>query len=101
MTVVRRVFPSSVSSVSDVPPLSPDELADLIRSAVLEAVEPFARFSGPAFDAKTAADYLGISLRSLDGLVAGGEIRPVRPTPRSRRFLRETLDAFLRSRISR
>ena len=87
------------------PPQTADDLAEMLRAAVREAVSeavaPFARFSGPAFDAETAAAYVGISLRSLDELVARGEIRPVRPTPRSRRFLRETLDAFLRSHVSR
>lgn len=78
-----------------------EELADVVREAVLEAIAPLLEFKGPALTTEEAAAYLGISERSLETLVSAGEIRPTRPTPRTRRFLRETLDTFLRSRIAK
>ena len=70
-----------------------------VRDAVRDAVRPFSDFAGPALTTKQAARYLGISVRSLEALVSAREIKPVRPTPGCRRFLRETLDAHLRGSI--
>ena len=75
-------------------------LQQSVRSAVVEALEPFADFAGPSLNTEQAARYLGISPRTLESLVSSGEIRPVRITPRARRFMRETLDTFMRSRLS-
>lgn len=72
---------------------------DALRTTLREELAPFVRFAGPAFDTATAADYLGISVRSLETLVSAGAIRPVRPTPGCRRFLRETLDSHLRASV--
>lgn len=74
-------------------------LADAIRSAVREELAPFVEFAGPALTTEQAARYLGISRRSLETLVSNGEIRPCRPTPGCRRFLRETLDGYLRAKV--
>ena len=79
--------------------MPPSDL-DALRATLREELAPFVRFAGPTFDTETTADYLGISVRSLETLVSAGEIRPVRPTPRTRRFMRETLDAFLRARVT-
>ena len=88
--------PLSGSASAAVPP--PPDL-DALRTTLREELAPFVRFAGPAFDTETAAAYLAISVRSLETLVSAGEIRPVRPTPGCRRFLRETLDSYLRSRL--
>ena len=82
-------------------PAVPASDLDALRATLREELAPFVRFAGPTFDTTTAADYLGVSVRSLETLVSAGEIRPVRPTPRTRRFLRETLDSYLRSRVRR
>ena len=71
-----------------------------IRRAVREAVQPFADFAGPALTTEAAARYLGISVRSLETLVSIGKIKPTRPTPGCRRFLRETLDVHLRANVA-
>lgn len=70
-----------------------------ICRAVREAVAPFAEFAGPSLTARQAAAYLSISLRLFEQIVSSGEIRPVRITPRCRRFLRETLDSYLRAHL--
>lgn len=54
-----------------------------------EAIEPV------VLDAKQAAQYINISLRKLDELCAGGELRPVR-IGRKRLFPREQLHGLLK-----
>ena len=54
-----------------------------------EQVEPI------VLDAKQAASYINISLRKLDELCAGGDLRPVR-IGRKRLFPREQLHGLLK-----
>lgn len=96
-------MPSTLQGVEpEAPPTSSLEnaLQQSVRSAVLEAVAPLADFAGPSLNTEQAARYLSVSPRTLETLVSNGEIKPARLTPRTRRFLRETLDTFLRSRLS-
>ena len=78
---------------------TPQPIENLVEQAVRRAVAPLADYAGPSFTTAQAAAYLGISVRLLERLVSDGSIRVVRITPRCRRFLRETLDAYLRSSL--
>lgn len=49
----------------------------------------------PWLDAEQSANYLGISVRSLNGLVARGRLVPQRGPRRTYRFTRQQLDAYL------
>jgi excisionase family DNA binding protein len=53
----------------------------------------------PLWDVDEVAAYLGVSRRTVDTLIAGGEIKPMR-VGRQRRFHRKAIDAYLRSTIS-
>lgn len=52
----------------------------------------------PLWDVDEVAAYLGVSRRTVDTLIAGGEIKPMR-VGRQRRFHRKAIDAYLRSTI--
>lgn len=82
------------------PAVSLSAVERVIQDAVRDAVAPFADFAGPALTTERAARYLGISVRSLETLVSNGEIKPTRPTPGCRRFLREALDLHLRKNVA-
>lgn len=51
----------------------------------------------PYLDAETAAEYLGINVKSLYGVVERRHLVPLRGPRRSYRFTREMLDEYLRS----
>lgn len=59
-----------------------------------EPLEP-APIGSPWLDSRQSADYLGITVRSLNGLVARGRLEPARGPRRQYRFTREQLDAYL------
>jgi excisionase family DNA binding protein len=79
--------------------LTPDlrqAIADVVGVAVREALsERGGSQRTDLLDASTAAQRLGVSLRTLDRIVASGELRPVR-IGRRRFFHVETVDAFIR-----
>jgi excisionase family DNA binding protein len=50
---------------------------------------------------REAAAYLRVSPRTLDTLVANGEITPARPSPRKRLYAIGTLNAYLRASARR
>jgi excisionase family DNA binding protein len=52
----------------------------------------------PLWDVDEVAAYLGVSRRTVDTLIASGEIKPMR-VGRQRRFHRKSIDAYLRSTI--
>jgi len=53
----------------------------------------------PLWDVDEVAAYLGVSRRTVDTLIASGEIKPMR-VGRQRRFHRKSIDAYLRSTVS-
>jgi excisionase family DNA binding protein len=55
------------------------------------------RRKSPYMDSEEAADYLGISVKSLYGQVERGHIKPLRGPRRQYRFTVEMLDEYLRS----
>lgn len=57
--------------------------------------------SGAALSKEQAAAYLNVSPRTFEALVSSNKIPVVRISPRVRRFLREHLDTFLRSRVQK
>jgi hypothetical protein len=59
----------------------------------LSAISPAE--ASPYLDSKAAADYLGISIHSLYGLVELDQLKPHRGPRRTYRFTREMLDAYL------
>lgn len=54
----------------------------------------------PYLDAKGAADYLGITVKSLYGLVSLGRLEPLRGSKRSYRFTTAMLDEYLQCHSS-
>lgn len=92
------VFGQIMNAKTGAPPV-PDELEAVmtraVRAALVDAPPPPA-----AFRKAEAARYIGLSERTLDQLVKGGEIRPARKG-RAVLFLREQLDGFLRASIPR
>jgi excisionase family DNA binding protein len=53
--------------------------------------------ASPYLDAEAAAEYLGINVKSLYGVVERRHLVPLRGPRRSYRFTREMLDEYLRS----
>ncbi len=80
--------------------LTPDlrrAIADVVGEAVREALRGSSETPDATklLDSRTAADQLNVSLRTLDRIVASGDLRPVR-IGRRRFFHVETVDAFVR-----
>ena len=79
--------------------IDPDDLEQRIERAMARVLAERVDGAGPTLSTEEAADYIGVSARTLGSLVASGKVRPVRPSKGTRRFLRETLDSYLRSCI--
>jgi excisionase family DNA binding protein len=54
--------------------------------------------TSPYLDAQEAAEYLGINVKSLYGLVERRQLEPLRGPKRTYRFTKELLDEYLKSR---
>jgi excisionase family DNA binding protein len=80
--------------------LTPDlrrAIADVVGEAVREALRGSNEQADASrlLDSRTVAQRLGVSARTLDRIVASGDLRPVR-IGRRRFFHVETVDAFVR-----
>lgn len=77
------------------------ELVAVVRSGIEEALQHVERGNdepaGPAplMDVKDVAEYLNVSERFVEGLVAAGDLTPIRIRS-LRRFTQEAVDAYLR-----
>ena len=72
-----------------------DELPDVIAGVIREELGLLRQAADAPLDSRQAAARLNISLRKLDELVAGGDLRPLR-LGRKRLFPQAQIDAFLR-----
>lgn len=80
-------------------PYPPDEFADLVVERFAGGI-PSASPSKPLLMQDEVAARLNVSPRTVDTLVASGELVPIRVTPGGRgcRFTYESTKAFIRSR---
>ena len=73
---------------------------DAARRAVRDELDERGLLQGgpePLLDVKAVARYLGVSARTVETLIAASDLVPIR-IGSARRFTREAVDAFLRSR---
>ena len=73
-----------------------DNVDRVVREAVREEIEQFRRQLSPQspLDTKQACEALNCSVRKLDQLVAGGDLRPLR-LGRKRLFPRQQIEGLL------
>ena len=79
------------------PPLS-DAALDAIADRLADRLSTLPSAPPPLLNSAEVADWLNVSERTVDNLVALGELIPVRVTPsgRGRRFERRGVEAFIR-----
>ena len=79
------------------PPLS-DAALDVIAERLADRLSALPSAPPPLLTSTEVADWLNVSERTVDNLVALGELIPVRVTPsgRGRRFERRGVEAFIR-----
>ena len=79
------------------PPLS-DAALDAIAERLADRLATLPSAPPPLLTSTEVADWLNVSERTVDNLVALGELIPVRVTPsgRGRRFERRGVEAFIR-----
>lgn len=79
------------------PPLS-DAALDAIADRLADRLSTLPSAPPPLLTSTEVADWLNVSERTVDNLVALGELIPVRVTPsgRGRRFERRGVEAFIR-----
>ena len=79
------------------PPLS-DAALDAIAERLADRLSALPSAPPPLLTSTEVADWLNVSERTVDNLVALGELIPVRVTPsgRGRRFERQGVEAFIR-----
>ena len=69
--------------------------AEGLAEAVKNALASDPRVTEPLWTRQRAADYLGLSLRSVDRLVVAGELRRVRIGARAVRFIGDEVRQFV------
>ncbi len=79
------------------PALSDSDL-DALAERIAERVASLPQAPPPLLTSAEVADWLNVAERTVDNLVALGELTPVRVTPsgRGRRFERRAVEAFIR-----
>ena len=65
------------------------------RAFLGKCLTPEPQATSPYFDSKQAAAYIGITVKSLYGLVERGQLKPLRGPRRTYRFRPEMLDKYL------
>lgn len=94
-----------MKSNSSVEAQEPPTLTDADRDAIAKRLAELLGVSPTLqlYTQKQVAAALAVSERTIDNLVAAGELIPVRVTPsrKARRFAHTSIEAFIRSRLGK
>jgi len=87
-------------SSSVLPEAEVARIREIVRSEFQRQLDAANQNLGPdpLWDVDQVAEYLNVSRRTVDTLIAAGELRPMR-VGRQRRFDPKTIDAYLRSTV--